>query len=102
MILLQVVKAGGKLHNTAALETFRKAFSEGRRYQSAWISHEEQLRVRRLCQRAMRLLYGRIHICLSIVLGHPLTFAVHEAKAELGIRRTLFRQLAKPRHGLRI
>jgi hypothetical protein len=50
MIRLQVVKARGKLHHSAVLKPLRKAFSEGRRYQSAWISHEEQLRVRRLRQ----------------------------------------------------
>jgi len=58
VILLQVVKAGGKLHNSAVLEALRKVLSEGRRYQSAWISHEKQLWVKRLRQSTMRFLYG--------------------------------------------
>jgi hypothetical protein len=45
MILLQVVTASAEMHNSAVLKSLRKALSEGRRYQNAWISCEKQLRV---------------------------------------------------------
>lgn len=41
MILLQVVNARAKLHHSAVLKPLRKALSESRRYQSAWISREK-------------------------------------------------------------
>src|SRR5258707_10275493 len=53
VILLRVVKAGAKLHHTAVLESLGKALGEGRRYYSAWVPREKQLRVSRLCQSFM-------------------------------------------------
>ena len=47
MILLQVVQARAKVHHSAVLKLLRKTRSESWRYQSAWISHEEQLWVGR-------------------------------------------------------
>jgi hypothetical protein len=41
MILLQVVNSRAKLHHSAVLKPLRKALSESRRYQSAWISREK-------------------------------------------------------------
>jgi hypothetical protein len=41
VILLQEVNASAKLHHSAVLKPLRKALSESRRYQSAWISREK-------------------------------------------------------------
>ena len=48
MILLQVMTARAKLHNSEILKSLRKGLSESRRYQNAGISSEKQLRIRRV------------------------------------------------------
>jgi hypothetical protein len=105
MILLQVVTASAQFHNSEVLKLLRKALSQGRRYQNAWISCEKQLRGKTSalehCVLSLRLnthptqshphypcfrsdpmasLFARRD---CIALGTAPRMAVHEAKAAL-------------------